>query len=72
MKNIKFTKETCKRAARTFIQSAIAYIGVNIVVIQFNDDKEYMKSALIGLCISAIASGISAVMNLEGEGGAEE
>ena len=65
MKNIKFTKETFKRMARTFIQAFVGYIGVNIVVIQFSDDKEYMKSALTGFCVSAIASGISAVMNLE-------
>ena len=32
------TKTTLKRAARTFVQSALAYITVNVVYINFTDE----------------------------------
>lgn len=59
------TKTTLKRAGRTFIQSALAYITVNVMYINFTDDKVSVKSALTGLLIAAVSAGISAVMNLE-------
>ena len=62
---MKFTKETAKRMLRTFLQTVIAYISVNLAFVDFSEDKAVVKSALIGLLISAIASGISAVMNLQ-------
>ena len=62
---MKFTKETAKRMLRTFLQTVIAYISVNLAFVNFSEDKTVIKSALIGLLISAIASGISAVMNLQ-------
>ena len=62
---MKFTKETAKRMLRTFLQTVIAYMGVNLAFVDFSEDKAVIKSALIGLLISAIASGISAVMNLQ-------
>lgn len=62
---MKFTKETLKRMVRTFIQTVIAYIGVNFVVVDLTEDKAVIKSALIGLLISAIAAGLSAMMNLQ-------
>lgn len=61
---MKFTKETLKRTLRTFLQAAIAYIVANITLVDFND-KSILKSAVVGLITSAIAAGISAVMNLE-------
>ena len=61
---MRFTKETARRALRTLIQSALAYIAVNIAVIDFTE-KDAAKSALIGLVVSAVAAGIAAVMNLE-------
>lgn len=61
---MKFTKETLKRTLRTFLQAAIAYIVANITLVDFND-KSILKSAVIGLITSAIAAGISAIMNLE-------
>lgn len=61
----KFTKETARRMLRTFAQSAIGYIAVNIAIVDFSAGREVIKSALIGLAISAISAGISAVMNLE-------
>ncbi len=63
------TKTTLKRATRTFIQSALAYITVNVVYINFTDDKVSVKSAVTGLVIAAVSAGISAVMNLEKKDG---
>lgn len=62
---VKFTKATATKALRTFLQAALAYIAVNIAVVDFANDEAVVKSALIGLATSAIASGIAAVMNLE-------
>ena len=62
---MKFTKETARRALRTFIQAALAYIAVNIALIDFNSDKELIRSGLIGLAVAAFAAGLGAVMNLE-------
>ena len=64
------TKTTLKRAVRTFIQSALAYITVNVVYINFTDDKVSVKSAVTGLVVAAVSAGISAVMNLEKKDGA--
>ena len=63
------TKTTLKRAGRTFIQSALAYITVNVVYINFTDDKVSVKSAITGLLVAAVSAGISAVMNLEKKDG---
>ncbi len=65
MKNIKWTQETTKRAARTFLQAAVAYVVANLAMVDFTEGKDIVKSALIGLCISAVAAGLSAVMNLQ-------
>ena len=59
------TKNTIMRALRTFFQSAIAYVTVNIMYINFTDDKATVKSAVTGLLVAAVSAGISAVMNLE-------
>lgn len=61
---MKWTKETWKRAGRTFLQTAIGYIAVNLAIVDFTAGKEIIKSALIGLIISAVSAGLSAVMNL--------
>ena len=63
--NTNFTKETLRRAARTFVQAAISYVAVNLVVVNFGESKEVIKSAIVGLAVSALAAGVSAVMNLE-------
>lgn len=60
-----FTKETWRRAWRTFLQAAASYIAVNLCVIDFYAGADVLKSALIGLGASALAAGIAAVMNLE-------
>lgn len=67
---MKFTKNTAKRALRTFIQAFISYIVVNYTIVDVTGDKNAIKQAVIGLLIAAIAAGFSAVMNLE-KGGAE-
>lgn len=68
----KFTKETLKRAGRTFLQTAAAYIAANLCVVDFSAGKDVLLSALLGLCVSAGAAGLAAVMNLEKvESGAE-
>lgn len=63
----KFTKETLRRAARTFIQAAVSYIAVNLVIVNFGESKEVIKSAIIGLAVSALSAGVAAVMNLQKE-----
>ena len=62
---MKFTRETARRAARTFFQAFVSYIAVNVVVIDFTADDSVIKSAVIGLGVSAVAAGLSALMNLE-------
>lgn len=62
---MKITKNTVKRALRTFIQTAIGYILVNIVAVDFTASKDILKSALIGLGVSAVSAGVSAVMNID-------
>ena len=64
---MRFTKETAKRALRTFIQTALAYICVNIAIVDFSEEQAAIKSALVGLVISAVSAGLAAVMNLEKE-----
>lgn len=60
-------KKWLKRAYRTFFQTVIGYITVNIAIVDFSSSKDVLKSTLIGLGVSAIAAGISAVMNLKEE-----
>lgn len=60
-------KEMLRRAGRTFLQTSIGYILTNITVIATSsnwEDVEWLKSALGGLAISAIAAGLAAVMNI--------
>ncbi len=57
-------KTWIKRALRTFIQTAVGYIAVNIAAVNFSETS-ITKTAVIGLCVSAVASGIAAVMNIK-------
>ncbi len=61
---MKINKECLRRAWRTFIQAVVAYIAVNIVLIDFGSEKSVLKSALTGLVVAAVAAGLAAVMNL--------
>lgn len=62
---MKVTNYTLKRAWRTFIQSAIAYLMVNALYINYTDGKGSAKDAIIGLAIASVSAGVSGVMNLE-------
>lgn len=64
-KKVGITEETVKRAGRTFLQTAIGYIAVNIGIVDFSGGADVVKSALCGLAVSAVAAGIAAVMNRE-------
>ncbi|MDE6506399.1 MAG: hypothetical protein K2K71_03995 [Eubacterium sp.] len=61
----KFTKETAKRMLRTFGQAAAGYIIANLAFVDLTGGKDVAKSALIGLTVSAVAAGLSAMMNLQ-------
>lgn len=60
-------KTWIKRAIRTFAQTAVGYISVNIALIDFSADKSVLKSCITGVCISAVSAGIAAVMNYREE-----
>ncbi len=53
-------KTYVKRALRTFLQTAVGYIAVNIAATDLS-----VKSAVIGLAVSAVSAGVAAVMNLK-------
>jgi hypothetical protein len=56
---MKFTKETAKRMLRTFLQAALAYIAVNIAVVDFSAEKAVLKSKKCSLFLPTIGDGIS-------------
>lgn len=56
-------KEWLRRSLRTFLQTAVSYIAVNIQ--SFSNGCNITSCALKGLLISACAAGLAAVMNLE-------
>lgn len=62
---MRFTKETARRAARTFLQAFVGYLVVNLPIVDFGAEKAVLKSALIGILVSAAAAGIAALMNVE-------
>lgn len=60
----RWTKETTKRAVRTFLQAFVAYLAAGLPLLDWNDTSA-LKATGIGLLISAVAAGIAGVMNLE-------
>lgn len=60
-------KESIYRATRTFLQTSIGYLAVNIALVDFTTEKQAMKSVLIGVLISSVSAGIAAVMNVKKE-----
>ena len=56
-------KNWIKRAVRTFIQTAIGYISVNVVAVDWTADRSVVKAAIIGVGVSAVAAGLAAVIN---------
>ncbi len=51
------------RAARTFFQAAAGYAAANVALINWNDQSA-MKKTVVALFASAVACGISAIMNI--------
>ena len=56
-------KTWIKRALRTFVQTAVGYITVSIASVDFNADTAVIKTALLGISVSAVSAGMAAVMN---------
>lgn len=56
-------KNWIKRALRTFLQSAVGYAVVALPAIDWEADSSVLRGTLIGVGVSALAAGISAVMN---------
>ncbi len=59
-------KEMTIRALRTFFETAIGYIAANLAVAlaDSGDDINIVKTAIVGVLVSAIAAGIAAVLNM--------
>lgn len=57
------TKETIRRALRTFLQAFIPCLSAGIVEVLQNDGS-FTKGAVIALVIPAVSAGIAAAMNL--------
>lgn len=57
-------KNWIKRAVRTFWQSALGYACVAVPAINFADDVSTIKTALVGVGVSALAAGLSAAINI--------
>ena len=62
---MRFTQNTIKRATRTFVQAAVAYIAVYLANYGTDELFSSQKTVLMGVFVSAVAAGLSAVMNLE-------
>lgn len=56
-------KTWVKRALRTFAQTAVGYIAVNLAAIDFTAEKSVLTTALLGLAVSAVSAGVAAAMN---------
>ena len=52
------------RAIRTFIQAAIGYAAVALPTVNW-EDTSVLKTTLVGIGISAVSAGISAIMNAD-------
>lgn len=57
-------KNWVRRALRTFGQAAAGYFCAAIVTVDWTADRAVIRAAVTGIIVSAIAGGISAVMNL--------
>lgn len=62
-----FKSEAFRRAARTFIQAAAAYIVVNVMSVDFT-----AKSAVTGFIAACIAAGIAGIMNIDSGGNSND
>lgn len=58
-----YNRPWVKRTVRTFVQTAVGYIAVNLAAIDFTAEKSVIRTALLGLAVSAASAGLAAVMN---------
>lgn len=58
-----YNRPWVKRTVRTFVQTAVGYIAVNLAAIDFTAEKSVLRTALLGLAVSAASAGLAAVMN---------
>lgn len=56
-------KKWLMRALRTFGQSFVGYVTIAIPTIDWSADRSIIKATLLGIFASAVAGGISAIMN---------
>ena len=61
-----FTKESIRRADRTFLQAFFGYIVMSAESIDFSAPRETLYTVFVGMGVSALAAGLAAVMNMEG------
>ena len=61
-----FTKESIRRAGRTFLQAFFGYIVMSAESIDFSAPRETLYTVLVGMGVSAFAAGLAAVMYMEG------
>ena len=61
-----FTKESIRRAGRTFLQAFFGYIVMSAESIDFSAPRKTLYTVLVGMGISALAAGLAAVMNMGG------
>jgi hypothetical protein len=57
-------KNWVKRALRTFVQAAVGYACVAVPAIDWSNGGATVKNTLVGIGVSTLAAGISAVMNI--------
>lgn len=74
MTKARTVRECLIRALRTFGQSAIGYIVANATAVLMGAyETDMIKSALVGLGVSAVSAGLAALMNMpEKEVGEDE
>lgn len=63
LNKIGLTKDTAVRALKTFLQAFLAYILTTLTAGGYFDSG-VTKNVLIGVFMSAVAAGVSAVMNM--------
>ncbi len=63
LNSIGITPDTVERAVKTFVQAFLAYIVTSMAAGDFIN-AQLSQKALTGVLISAIAAGLSAVMNM--------
>lgn len=61
----RFTKETWRRALRTFWQAFFASIVGTVALIDTTDEEALLKSVTFVVVVPALSAGIAALMNLE-------